>query len=294
MRRWTIALLLVTATCTACGSGNPSVQADRIRAADSAFLEAMAARNFDGMMAIYASDARELLPNLPPIEGRDSIEAFFKGLAARNPRFVHRFAPEEVTVAASADLAVVTGTYRFTPDSLQRDVYSAGKFAGIWRREGDEWRLAIDIASSVLPQGAPAEGAEGDSTRAAVLGALTSYYAAFSDRDWSRFASHFWPGATIATVWQPPGERAERVFVQSIPAFVAQAPDGPGSRPIFEERMLSADVTVRGALAVVVARYRARFGDPGDVAEWEGTDVFTLMAHDGEWGITSLAFASDQ
>lgn len=137
------------------------------------------------------------------------------------------------------------------------------------------------------------EGEAVESARAEVLATIESYYDAFSDRDWDRYASHFWPEATITTVWQPPGEDAPRVVVTSIEDYIELAPAGPGSREIFEERMLSADLTVRGTLATVYARYHARFGDPGAVSEWEGTDLFSLLKHDGAWRIVSLAFASD-
>lgn len=147
--------------------------------------------------------------------------------------------------------------------------------------------------------GAPAdedpdtEGAADPSGRAEVLAELEAYYTDFSARDWEVFSDHFWPGATITTVWQPPEEASERVVVQTIPEFVARAPEGPGSREIFEETMQGAEVRVTGDLAQAWARYSARFGDPGEVMEWEGTDAFTLMKHDGRWRIVSLAFAGD-
>lgn len=119
---------------------------------------------------------------------------------------------------------------------------------------------------------------------------LESYYAAFSDRDWDRFADHFWPGATMTTVWTPPGESADRVVATTVPDFVMQAPEGPGSREVFEERMVSAEIDVRGNLAQAWARYTARFGDPPDIVEWQGMDAFTLMRHDGEWRVVSLAY----
>ena len=129
-----------------------------------------------------------------------------------------------------------------------------------------------------------------DSLRTEVLEFITSYYTAFSDRDWERFRTHFWPGGTITTVWQPPGADEPQVAVMTVSDFIEQAPSGPGSREIFEERMLSAEVRARGGLAVVFAKYRARFGDPGDVSEWEGTDSFSLLRHGGEWRIVALTF----
>lgn len=133
-----------------------------------------------------------------------------------------------------------------------------------------------------------------DSAREEIVSFIASYYDAFSDRNWSRFANHFWRDATLATVWQAPGETEESVLVTTVDDFVAQAPQGPGSRKIFEESMTA--VRVVGAstgLVAVVARYRARFGDPGEVHEWEGTDLFTVMRHDEEWRIVSIAYVSD-
>ena len=82
-------------------------------------------------------------------------------------------------------------------------------------------------------------------------------------------------------------------MVTSVPDFVAQAPEGPGSREIFEERMVSASIQVSGNVAQAWVRYDARFGDPGQVAEWSGIDAFTLIRHRGEWRFTSLAYVAD-
>jgi hypothetical protein len=139
--------------------------------------------------------------------------------------------------------------------------------------------------TEVLAQEGPAHDA--------VRQALVSYYEVFSARDWSRFADHFWPGATLTTIWAPTGETEERVVATTVSEFVAQAPLGPGSREIFEERMTSARITVHGDLAQAWTEYEARFGDPGDVAEWTGIDAFTLLRHEGEWRISSLAYVAD-
>jgi hypothetical protein len=129
--------------------------------------------------------------------------------------------------------------------------------------------------------------------KAEVIQALNVYYRDFSSRRWTAFATHFWPGATITTIWRPPGEEAERVVATSLDEFIRQAPLGPDSRSIFEERMTGAEVRICGPLAQVWATYDAKFGDPGDIAEWSGIDAFTLMKHDGRWRIVSLAFAGD-
>lgn len=138
--------------------------------------------------------------------------------------------------------------------------------------------------------GEPARDATDERTRQEILDEVTSYYDDFSERDWNAFAEHFWPGATLTTVWQSPGESGPRVVATTVPRFVEQAPLGPDSKPIFEERMDRAEVRSQGNLAHVWAHYTARFGDSTDVATWRGIDAFTLMKHDGRWKIVALAY----
>ncbi len=122
------------------GSGDSDRHAARIRALDDSWLAAAARRDLDGMMAIYAPDAQELLPESPPIIGRDSIR---------------HFEPQEITVARSGDLAVVRGTYRFTPDSLTPEQVLVGKFVGVWRHREGDWRLQLNISNADEPAPRP-------------------------------------------------------------------------------------------------------------------------------------------
>lgn len=168
------------------------------------------------------------------------------------------------------------------------------------------------LAAAVLPAGcgpdrAPEEGPEtrpgsasrheapDAAARDSVLAELRAYYRDLSARDWSALRDHFWSGGTITTIWRPVGEERERVVVQTAAEFAEAGPEGPGSREIFEEEMVSHRIDADGSagVATVWADYRARFGDPGDVTEWEGTDVFTLLRHDGRWRIASLVFVPE-
>jgi hypothetical protein len=142
------------------------------------------------------------------------------------------------------------------------------------------------VASHETDYGNPAE-------RAVILGVLETYYDDFSARDWEGYAGHFWPGADITTVWQPPGETRDRVVPTTIEEFVKQAPVGPGSKPIFEERLLDAEIRVFHNLAQAWVRYAAQFGTPDSTENWEGIDAFTLLQHGGTWKITSLAFTNE-
>ncbi len=102
-------------------------------------------------MSIYAADAQELLPGVPAIEGRERTRDFYQSLFEQLPRMAHRFEPEAIIVAGSGDLAVVRGWYRFTGDTLRPEDVQVGKFVGVWRRDGGEWRLMMNISNSDTP-----------------------------------------------------------------------------------------------------------------------------------------------
>lgn len=119
------------------------------------------------------------------------------------------------------------------------------------------------------------------------------YYETLSARNWEAYRDFFWPEASLTTVWQPPGEAAPRVVFTSIDDFIANAGQGPDSKPIFEENLLSQEVRILENLGQVWARYEARFGDSTSVSTWRGVDAFTWMMHDGEWRIASMAYTNE-
>ena len=133
-----------------------------------------------------------------------------------------------------------------------------------------------------------------DSLKTVLLERVNDYYTVMSDRDWDAYAAHFWPGAHLTTVWQPPGTDSMQVVMTTIEDFIAQADQGPGSQPIFEEKMLEAEVKTYNNLATVWATYAAKFGTEDSLMEWEGIDAFTYMKHAGEWRIASLAYTQKE
>lgn len=150
--------------------------------------------------------------------------------------------------------------------------------------------FAAIISPASMAQDSQVE--QDSSLEAEVLKEIEQYYLDFSDRDWEAFSDHFWGGATLATIWPAAGETAPSVWVSSIPEFVEQAPSGPGSKPIFSERMTASAVKVEGKLAQVWAHYDAEFGEEGKLMKWSGIDAFTLLKFEGRWKIVSLSYVS--
>ncbi|MBT8401522.1 MAG: nuclear transport factor 2 family protein [Rhodothermia bacterium] len=146
---------------------------------------------------------------------------------------------------------------------------------------------ASDEAKEVSSMGA-------DSLVGLIEDRVADYYDAMSNRDWPAYREFFWPGATLTTAWQPPDETSSRVIPTTIEAFIEQTDLGPDSAPVFEERLLEQEATIRGPIAVVFATYEARFGDDDSVITWRGTDAFTWLNHQDEWRIASLVYATDE
>ncbi len=130
-----------------------------------------------------------------------------------------------------------------------------------------------------------------DPTVALIEDRVADYYRDMSARDWDAYREYFWPEATLTTVWQPPGQPGPRVVPTTIENFIAQAHLGPDSKPIFEERLLRQEVHRAGDVAIVLALYEARFGEPGSVMTWRGVDAFTWLHHREEWRISALTYA---
>lgn len=154
--------------------------------------------------------------------------------------------------------------------------------------------LPLLVLAAACAGGPPPSAPGDDGPIAQVYREVQAYYADFSARDWDRFAAHFWPGATLTTVWTPAGESAPRVAACTIPEFVKAAPAGPGSKAVFEEKMETGSVRIENDLAQVWSYYTMRFGDAGNVVTTRGVDSITLLRHGGTWKIASIAYTSRQ
>ena len=125
--------------------------ADRIRELNESWLAAARRRDLDGMMAIYAPDAQELMPAQPAVVGREAIRELYRQLITDYPRFSHTFALDEVTIAESGDLAVVRGSYRFMYDDNSPEQVDIGKLVSVWVYLTGDWRLELIISNSDIP-----------------------------------------------------------------------------------------------------------------------------------------------
>jgi uncharacterized protein (TIGR02246 family) len=153
------ALLLCLGAAAGCRSeSSPSAPAALnaadlagIRAADSSFLAAANAGDVDAVVAVYASDAVLLPPNLPPQRGRTAIRSFWGGWLKA---YTLKFEVGSDTVEGRGDLAYNVGHYRYTAvpkDKANPGMADEGKFVEILKKQQDgSWKYAVDMYSSNL------------------------------------------------------------------------------------------------------------------------------------------------
>ncbi|MCA6079095.1 nuclear transport factor 2 family protein [Fulvivirga sedimenti] len=154
-----------------------------------------------------------------------------------------------------------------------------------WRKENPDLDIIYDRSS--------ASSKSEVQTTQTIHQFLYDYYNVMSSRDWEVYREFFWKDATLTTIWQSPKDSLPEVLVNTIDAFIRQTPQGPDSEPIFEEKPTYITTEIQGNLATAWVNYEARFGSEENLNEWTGTDLFTLMKHQGEWRIVSLAFSSE-
>jgi ketosteroid isomerase-like protein len=125
---------------------------ERIRERAEHWVAAVAERDIDAIMALYAEDGRVMPPGAPPLDGHEAVRAYWSQLL-EIPGFELQIRPETVTVAESGELAVAVGSWELAFDGPEGRVEDRGSFMDIWRREGDDWQVAYDIINSDVAAG---------------------------------------------------------------------------------------------------------------------------------------------
>ena len=110
----------------------------------------MKAKDAAGIAELYAEDGAVMPPNAPIGKGRAAIQQTWASMM-RTPGFDLTFAPEQILVSSSGDMALDRGTYGLTiaPDGKTKT--DTGKYVVVWRKIGSEWKAAADIFNSDLP-----------------------------------------------------------------------------------------------------------------------------------------------
>jgi hypothetical protein len=122
---------------------------------------------------------------------------------------------------------------------------------------------------------------------------LEDYYWTMSARDWPAYAAFFSGEATLTTIWQSEEDPEPVITTHTITEFLEQTGEGPDSQPVFEEKMVNAEIEIKKDLASAWVKYEAKFGSPDNLMEWTGYDLFSMIRHHNEWKIVSIVYAAE-
>jgi ketosteroid isomerase-like protein len=121
----------------------PAQLADQVRAAETAFADSMARRDFAAFAAMV-SDEAVFFGGQGPLRGKQAVLAGWKAFFDA-PSAPFAWKSETVEVLASGTLALSSGPV-FDPQGK-----TIGTFNSIWRREPGGWRVVFDKGCNCAP-----------------------------------------------------------------------------------------------------------------------------------------------
>ena len=164
LKRIIVLVSLAVAGCAAPPPPEPAPPPDT-RAADEAAIRAAAkeweaagqAKDASKFASFYAEQATVMMEDAPDVSGSPAQIQEVMGGMMKDPNFALSFAPTQVTVARSGDLAYDTGTYTLTltgPD--KKPALESGHYVTVWQKNAEGvWKVVIDAPISDPP--APAK-----------------------------------------------------------------------------------------------------------------------------------------
>ncbi len=152
--RWMAAALVAALMAGGCASMtrvlDKTDEEQVIRTLDNEWVAAVARKDAAAVAAFYAPDGSVLPPNGPEARGTQAVAEFWSGLLAlRNVQLT--FAPTQVVVAQSGDIAYDIGTYALSFTTDKGPVKDSGKYVVVWKKVNEHWKVAADIFNSNAP-----------------------------------------------------------------------------------------------------------------------------------------------
>ena len=135
---------------TEAAQANAAADEQAIRGHIDRWLQLIRAKDAAGIAAFYTEDGVLMPPNMPIATGRPAVQQVW-GSMMQTPGFDLTFAPEQITFSKAGDMAIDRGTYRFSATPEGRPFSETGKYLVVWRKVGNEWKVAADIFNSDGP-----------------------------------------------------------------------------------------------------------------------------------------------
>ncbi|HEX5043706.1 MAG TPA: DUF4440 domain-containing protein [Candidatus Polarisedimenticolaceae bacterium] len=142
---WLAALVLTTGVALAAQGGARDEVRGRIEAVNAAFMKAVAGGDAAALAAFYASSGQVLPPGSEPVQAKDAIQSFWKGVLDSGVKAADL---KTTDLVVGGDVAAETGTYEMK--AADGAVLDRGKYVVVWQREQGDWKIYRDIWNSSL------------------------------------------------------------------------------------------------------------------------------------------------
>jgi uncharacterized protein (TIGR02246 family) len=142
-----VGALMVVSQAASAQSVDLAAEEAAIRALDTDWVNAVAAKDAAGTAAFYAADGAIMPAGSPAAEGHDAVAAVWQSLFDL-PGFALTFEPTLIEVGAAGDMAYDIGTYALDFEGDQGPVHDDGKYVVVWKKEDGVWKVAADIFNS--------------------------------------------------------------------------------------------------------------------------------------------------
>jgi hypothetical protein len=130
-----------------------------------------------------------------------------------------------------------------------------------------------------------------------VYDVLERFYRDFAHGDWNAMQERFWPGASVIAIRtrEQRGDKQggdKQVVNEPIESCIERLRANVARAKPLEIALIEHRIVPTGSIAQASIQYSA-VDKSGDAPQgWSGTDAFTLVRHEGQWRIASLAFGS--
>jgi uncharacterized protein (TIGR02246 family) len=151
-----IALAIALAGCSSTPPAAPDTRdadAKAIRQLEANWVQAWAAKDAAKIAANYADNASLFIPDMPIVTGKANIDATV-GKFLQDKNISLSFAPTNVVVSKSGDLAYSQGTYTmtYTNPRTKKAVSETGKYVTDYAKQADgSWKAVADIDNADAP-----------------------------------------------------------------------------------------------------------------------------------------------
>ena len=134
----------------AAASTGSAADEEAIRSEVARWLQLIETKDSAAIAQMYTEDGAFMPPNAIIGKGRTAIQKNWAAMMS-TPGFELTFAPEQIVVSSSGDMALDRGAYRLAiaPDGTAQT--DTGKYVVVWRKVGGDWKAVADIFNSDLP-----------------------------------------------------------------------------------------------------------------------------------------------